>query len=83
MNTTIERLKVCMVEHLKFVQSVENINDDAELTRLGLDSMAAINLMIDIEDEFGITFPDALLTPETFRTAMTLSSAIEEMMGGV
>ncbi len=83
MNTTIERLKVCMVEHLKFVQSVENINDDAELTRLGLDSMAAINLMIDIEDEFGITFPDALLTPETFRTSMTLSSAIEEIMGGV
>ncbi|MBE9033598.1 phosphopantetheine-binding protein [aff. Roholtiella sp. LEGE 12411] len=72
-----------MVEHLKFVQSVENINDDAELTRLGLDSMAAINLMIDIEDEFGITFPDALLTPETFRTSMTLSSAIEEIMGGV
>jgi acyl carrier protein len=80
MDTTLEKLKACMLEHLKLVQSVDKIHDDAELTGLGLDSMAATNLMIDIEDEFGITFPDDLLTPETFRTVTTLNSAIQQLL---
>ena len=80
MDSTIEKLKTCMVEHLKLVKSEDQINDDAELASLGLDSMAATNLMIDIEDVFGITFSDDLLTPETFRTVTTLNSAIQKLL---
>ncbi|NEO41270.1 MAG: acyl carrier protein [Moorea sp. SIOASIH] len=80
MGTIIERIKTCMVEHLKLVKSVDEIKDDTELTSLGLDSMGATNLMIDLEDEFDITFPDALLTPETFKTTLTLDSAIQTLL---
>ncbi|KKD39701.1 hypothetical protein WN50_01825 [Limnoraphis robusta CS-951] len=69
-----------MVEHLKFVQSIDQIDDEADLNSLGLDSMSATNLMIDLEDEFNITFPDDLLTPETFRTVQTLNSAIQTLI---
>ncbi|MGK7943629.1 MAG: phosphopantetheine-binding protein [Microcystaceae cyanobacterium] len=81
MANTLEQLKECMVEHLKLITSVDQIGDNTELTSLGLDSMAATNLMLDLEDEFGITFPDELLTPETFYSANTLNSAIQKLLG--
>ncbi|MGD1703621.1 phosphopantetheine-binding protein [Dapis sp. BLCC M229] len=80
MNNTLEQLKVCMVEHLKLVTSVDQIDNDTELTSLGLDSMAATNLMLDLEDEFEVTFPDELLTPDVFKTTNTLNSAIEKLL---
>jgi acyl carrier protein len=80
MSTILDQLKNRMLEHLKLLTSVEQIDDNAELTRLGLDSMAATNLMIDIEDDFGVQFPDNLLTPETFRTPLTLEAAIQSLL---
>ena len=71
--------------HLKFVGSDEIFPWNAELEALGLDSVSAVNLLIDLETTFQINFPPALLTENTFRTTAALgqvmSGLIEKKIG--
>jgi acyl carrier protein len=52
------------------------IGNDDLLADLGLDSMAVVVLLVDIEDTFEVEFPDDLLSVEVFATPSTLWSAI-------
>jgi acyl carrier protein len=53
------------------------INYDAELAQLGLDSMSAVAVLLDMEKMFGIKFPDDMLVEGTFRTARRLKEAVQ------
>jgi acyl carrier protein len=52
---------------------------DTHLQDLGLTSMAAVSLLLDLEQAFGVLIPDALLTQETFRTARSLVRVIASL----
>ena len=41
---------------------------DAELGKLGLDSLQSIDLLIALEQEFGVQIPDEKITVESFST---------------
>jgi acyl carrier protein len=53
------------------------INYDVELAQLGLDSMTAVAVLLDMEKAFAIKFPDDMLVEGTFRTARRLKEAIQ------
>jgi acyl carrier protein len=57
------------------------ITPDDRLRDLGLDSMREIELLFAIEDTYGISLPDEMLSDKTFSTAGTLWAAIEELGG--
>jgi acyl carrier protein len=42
--------------------------------------MTAIELLLDLEQTFGVLLPDALLTAETFRTPATLEVAVRSLL---
>jgi acyl carrier protein len=65
--------------HLRLADDRPEIPMDARLEDLGLDSMGAINVLLDIEDTFDVSFPDEMLTEETFRTAASLLDAILQL----
>jgi acyl carrier protein len=69
-------------KHLKFANPAKNFPMDAELESLGLDSMSAIDLLLALEETFEIVFPDAMLTPEVFRSARSLESAVQSLLKG-
>jgi acyl carrier protein len=60
----------------------EPIDVDTALSSLGVDSMAAVNLLLELEELFDIVMPDDLLTEETFATARTLWAAITSVREG-
>ena len=62
--------------HLKYLEAGEEVDFDAELRPLGLDSMAALNLLFDLEDAFDVMLPDEYLVDRTFATANALYTAI-------
>jgi acyl carrier protein len=62
--------------HLRYLPPDEELAPDAPLRALGLDSMAAVALMLDLEDEFATVLPDERLSGATFATARSLWSAI-------
>ena len=51
----------------------------ASLYDLGLDSMGTIQLLLDLEETFGVTFPDDALKPEVFATPGTLWEVVREL----
>jgi acyl carrier protein len=63
-------------DHLKYLPADAGLAPDASLRDLGLDSMAAVTLMLDLEDAFGVTIPDGALTAATFRTPESLWAAL-------
>jgi acyl carrier protein len=58
--------------HLKLLDDTQELSMDAPLEALGLDSSAALNLMLDLEEAFGVVFDESLFTEETFATAQSL-----------
>lgn len=44
---------------------------------LGVDSLAMVNLIVELENALGITMPDEILTPEAFASPGTLWKALE------
>jgi acyl carrier protein len=69
--------------HLKYLEPGGDLQPQAALADLGLDSMQAVDLLFDLEDRFGVTLPDAALTAETFATAASLQAAVEQARQGV
>jgi len=63
-------------KYLKKVNKTENIPMDADLKEMGLDSMSAINLLLEIETQFEVNFPDTMLNSAVFRSGNTLRDAI-------
>ena len=53
---------------------------ESNLYELGLDSMAAVNLLLELEETYSVIFPDAFLTESTFETPLALKSAIVSLI---
>lgn len=57
----------------------QSITAESRLHDLGLDSMRAIELLFAIEDTYGVSLPDELLTDATFTTAGSLWAVVESL----
>lgn len=66
--------------HLKQVGEEHTLTMESDLYELGLDSMAAVNLLLELEEIYGVVFPDVLLSESTFATPMSLKSAILSLL---
>jgi acyl carrier protein len=49
---------------------------DSDLFNAGLDSMAIMQVILIVEEEFGATLPDCSIKRETFSTARRIAEAI-------
>ena len=56
----------------KYEVDRDAISPEATLTELGLDSLTIVELLFDVEDEFGIEVPEERATFETLAEAAAL-----------
>jgi acyl carrier protein len=56
-----------------------SLGPDDDLYQRGMSSHASVNVMLALEDEFDVEFPDALLKRDTFRTVATIREALKSM----
>ncbi len=62
----------------------ETIGDDEPLfgaAGLGLDSIDALELVVAIEREFGVSVPEGKIDPDVFRTVRALAHWLEPRLG--
>jgi acyl carrier protein len=76
--TTIRHL---VGQHGKLTTDASGIGVDQSLYAAGLTSHASVNVMLAIEDEFDIEFPERLLKRVTFETIGNLSEALDGLLG--
>jgi acyl carrier protein len=74
-----DRIRSVLRQHAQLAQSIEELSDDADLYRAGLTSHATVNVMLALEDEFEIEFPEALLLRRTFGSVRAIEEALSSV----
>ncbi|HEY1051723.1 MAG TPA: phosphopantetheine-binding protein [Prosthecobacter sp.] len=74
------KLQEILRPHLRFLSAGDSVPMDQDLGRLGLDSMASIDLLMDIESRLGVQIPDEMMTADTFSTGNHLLAVIEKLV---
>ena len=74
-----ERIRAIVGEHGRLAVAVSQLNDDASLYQAGLTSHASVNLMLAIEEAFGIEFPERMLRRRTYESITTIAAAVREL----
>ncbi len=73
------RFESVLRPRLRLLAADQPLDYSEKLGKLGLDSMAAIDLLMDIEDSVGTPIPDELLTADTFATAQNLLDTLKKL----
>ncbi|MFF8830835.1 acyl carrier protein [Streptomyces sp. NPDC015131] len=68
--------------HLRYLDPGQELRPEDRLRDLGLNSMQAIDLVFDLEDNVGVLLPDDQLTDANFETAGTLWAAVQSARSG-
>lgn len=70
-----------VAQHGNLSVSVENLKDDSDLYLAGLTSLATVNVMLALENQFDIEFPDAKLGRMTFSSFEAITGVVTELKG--
>lgn len=82
--TTLETLKELVVEVAQMPAAPSTLPDVAHLfDDCGIDSTSIIDLILRVEDAFGIEVPEDELDAEVLRTLSTLAVYIDRKLRGV
>jgi acyl carrier protein len=76
----LKRVKKVAQTHLPLDAQSANLHPEIDLKALGLDSLGLAGFLIDLEAEFGVTFPSQMITRETFRTPRTVEAAVRSLL---
>ncbi len=75
-------IRAVLHEHGRLSVDAQQVGAEDDLYATGLTSHASVNVMLALEDEFDIEFPDRLLRKSTFASVATIGSAIDELTTG-
>jgi len=70
-----------LTKHGRLAANAETLAKDDDLYNAGLTSLATVGLMLALEEEFDVEFPDSMLSRKTFSSIETITDAIEELQG--
>lgn len=77
-----EKFEALLRRHLSEIDESQPVGADDSLANLGLDSLATVGLLMELEEEFDIIVPDQMLTPESFRTLRSLWEMVSGLRDG-
>lgn len=76
--TSIRRI---LAEHGRLNADATALEENADLHQAGMTSHASVNVMLALEGEFDIEFPDAMLTRSVFSSIAAIRSAVDSLTG--
>jgi acyl carrier protein len=74
-----DRIRKIVNDHARLACDMKVINDSADLYRAGMTSHASVGLMLALENEFELEFPDSMLSRSVFESIDRIASAIETL----
>jgi acyl carrier protein len=76
-----ETIRNILAEFGNLHVDVEQVRDDDDLFDAGMTSHASVNVMLALEDEFDIEFPETMLRKSTFESVAAIRGALGELTG--
>lgn len=74
-----ERIRAILKEHARLSANIDEIAEDADLYSAGLTSHATVNLMLGLENEFDVEFPERMLRRHVFESIASIRGALDEL----
>lgn len=74
-----DRIRAILKEHARLAADVDSLPEDSDLYQAGMSSHASVNVMLALEGEFDVEFPDRMLRRGVFQSLGSIRSAIEEL----
>jgi len=75
-NSTEARIRRVLKEHGRLNRDAEQLDSHEDLYQSGLTSHASVNVMLALEGEFDIEFPDSMLNRNVFECIHSIDEAI-------
>jgi acyl carrier protein len=75
-----ESIRSVLAEHSRIPLDISEIGDDDNLFSAGMTSHASVNVMIALEEEFDIEFPESMLRKGTFESISAIRLALDELV---
>jgi len=76
-----EKIRSILAEHGRFPIDVATIGDDEDLFQAGMTSHASVNVMLALEEEFDMEFPENMLNKSTFESVTAIRTALAQLTG--
>jgi acyl carrier protein len=77
----ITTIRSVLHEHGALGTPIAQLSDTDDLYAHGLSSLATVQLMLAVEDEFGIELPERLLVRSTFESVAAIADAVSSLQG--
>ena len=73
------KIRRILKEHGRLSRDAETLPPNADLYEAGMTSHASVNVMLALEGEFDLEFPDHMLKRSVFDSISSISAAIDEL----
>jgi acyl carrier protein len=77
-----EKIREILRQHGRLSTDVSALPENGDLYEAGMTSLASVNVMLALEGQFDIEFPDRMLKRSVFQSISAISAAIEELGAG-
>jgi len=78
-----ERIRDILRRYARLAVDVASIGDDTDLYQSGMASHATVSVMLALESEFGVEFPDRMLKRSVFESIASIKTALSELEDAV
>ena len=75
----IEKIRRILKQHAHLNRDIDSLAPGADLYQAGMTSHASVNVMLALEGEFDIEFPEQMLTRRTFSSIANIAAAVSEL----
>lgn len=79
MSDNAAKIRSILKEHGRLTKDAETLAADADLYQAGMTSHASVNVMLALEGEFDVEFPDAMLKRSSFESIAAIGAVIDEL----
>ena len=78
----VEKIRKILADHGRLNKDPFTLEEGADLYQAGMTSHASVNVMLALEGEFDVEFPDAMLKRSVFESVAAIRAAIDELTAG-
>jgi acyl carrier protein len=82
MADTAAKIRAILGEHGRLAKDAAALGDTDDLYQAGMTSHASVNVMLALEGEFDVEFPDHMLKRSVFESIASIRAAIDELTAG-
>lgn len=78
-STIADRVRAVLKAHGRLGREVTQLSDTDDLYAAGMTSLASVNVMLALEGEFNIEFPDQMLNRSVFASIAAIGAAVRKI----